>query len=287
MAADSFGGGYPPGPPGPGYPPQQQGAYGAPPQPAYGAPPQPGYGAPGYGGPPGYGAPAPQPGYGAPDPYAQQGYGAPPQQPGYGAPPADPYAQQGYGAPPGGAGGQGYAPPQGSFGQQVDQFGQQVGQAFNQAMQDMSGSQAMQPAGYGGAPMGGGPPGMGAPGYGGMGGGGGRGPKGQVRNPVTVMLISMFCGIYQFLWFIWVCNEISSFLQRDEPVWWKVMLFSSLTCGIYGIWWMFAKLGPLVQEVQQRAGVANPTNHGWLYIVPVYNVLLLQQELNRAWETPG
>lgn len=46
-------------------------------------------------------------------------------------------------------------------------------------------------------------------------------------------------------------------------------------------------MGILVQEVQQRAGVPNPQNHGIMFLIPVYNTFLLQEELNKAWSTPG
>jgi hypothetical protein len=129
---------------------------------------------------------------------------------------------------------------------------------------------------------------------GGGGGGGGpitpgqHGPKGEVKSGMTVLLLSLVtCGIYQIIWFIKICGEISAYVQRPEPVWWKVYLLGMVTCGIYAIYWMFAKLGPLVQEVQQRAGIQNPQNQGIMFLIPYYNVILIQEELNKAWSAPG
>jgi hypothetical protein len=39
--------------------------------------------------------------------------------------------------------------------------------------------------------------------------------------------------------------------------------------------------------VQQRAGVPNAQDQGFMYFIPYYNVILLQSELNRAWQQPG
>jgi len=33
--------------------------------------------------------------------------------------------------------------------------------------------------------------------------------------------------------------------------------------------------------------VPNPRNMGWLYIVPYYNVVLMTEELNKAWQGPA
>ncbi len=235
-------------------PPQQYGVpqgqgYGG-----YGSPPgvDPNAGAPpqGYGAPQqGYGAPPPQ-GYGAP---AQQGYGAPPQQ-GYGAP------QQGYGAPAQ----QGYgAPPQGQGG-----YGD-YGAQNPAAMQPMGGYAQGGPMMQAGVPS------------------GDNGPKGMVRPEMNVLLFSVLIPFYQLYWFFSICNEMAGFLKRDEPSFVKIFLLSTVTCGVYSLYWMITRLPSLMQEIQQRAGVANPQNHGIMYIIPIYNVLLLQGELNKAWSTPG
>jgi hypothetical protein len=117
---------------------------------------------------------------------------------------------------------------------------------------------------------------------------GATGPKGVVRSGVNVLLLSFVtCGLYQMFWLYQVFGEMSSFLQRDEPSFWKVYLFSSVTCGVYGLYWMLTRLGPLVQEVQQRAGVPNPENNGIMYLIPYYGVVKLQEDLNRAWQAGG
>jgi hypothetical protein len=114
-----------------------------------------------------------------------------------------------------------------------------------------------------------------------------HGPKGQVRSGMMALVWSFVsCGFYQLWWFIVTCNEMSTYLQREEPSWWKILLFSSLTCGIYSLYWQIARCGVLVQEMQQRAGLPNPQNHGFMYLVPYYNVILLQEELNKVWQSP-
>jgi hypothetical protein len=115
-----------------------------------------------------------------------------------------------------------------------------------------------------------------------------HGAKGTVRSGVKCLLLGIVtCGIYQLIWFISTCNEMSTYLQRDEPSWIKIMALSIVTCGVYGLYWQIAKCGALVQECQIRAGVPNPQNQGWIYLVPYYNVVLMTEELNKAWQGPA
>lgn len=100
-------------------------------------------------------------------------------------------------------------------------------------------------------------------------------------------MIGLLCGFYAIWHLFTVFNEMAAFLKRDEPSFLKFFGLSIVTCGIYGIYFQAVKMGPLVQEVQQRAGVPNPQNHGIMFLIPVYNTFLLQEELNKAWSAPG
>ena len=220
-------------------------------------------------------------------------------QPPYGAP-----GQGSFGGPQGGAfpppgGGYGGQPPAGQGGPAGQDFGGQLQQGFNQAADAVQQAFNPQQPPYGQPPYGQQPypnqalaP-MGAYPQGGpmvqvQAQPGQHGPKGQVKNPTTELILGLVtCGIYQFIWFIRVCGEMSAFVQRDEPSWPKLLGLSFITCGLYGLYWQIVTLGPLVQEIQYRAGVSNPQNHGLMYLVPYYNVILLQQELNRAWQGPA
>jgi hypothetical protein len=115
-----------------------------------------------------------------------------------------------------------------------------------------------------------------------------NGPKGKVRKGTQVLLFSIISfGIYQLIWFISICNEMSAFLKRPEPSWLKIIGLSMVTCGIYGLYYFAVPFGALVAEIQQRAGVAQPQNLGWMYLIPYYNIILTTDELNKAWQVPG
>jgi hypothetical protein len=246
----------------------------------YGQPPQGGFGnssppGGGYGGSPpggGYGAPAPGGGYGAPPPGG--GYGGPPPGGGYGAP--DPNAGGppggGYGGPPPG-GGYGGPPPGGGYG------GPPPGGGYG----------GPPPGGGYGAPAGGGygaqPAAQVGGGYGGMPGGaapmvatGGRGPIGQTRNPVMVLVIGyVTCGIYMMIQMWGMLNELKAFRGKDDfnPI--LILLFP-----LFFIWPIPAK----VLEAKQMAGVPNPQ-----VASPILYLLLspyfLAADLNEVWQAAG
>jgi hypothetical protein len=115
-----------------------------------------------------------------------------------------------------------------------------------------------------------------------------HGPKGIVRSGMKCLALGVITfGVYMLIWFSSSCNEMATFLQRDEPSWVKILALSIVTCGLYGIYWQVTKCGALVQECQLRAGVPNPQNHGWHYLIPYYNVVLMTDELNKAWQGPA
>jgi len=234
----------------------------------FGAPPP----ASPYGAPPGGGGGAGGGGFGAP-PGGDPGFGSPPGGGGYGAPGGG--GGGGFGAPPGGGAGYG-GPPDPGFG--APPAGQGYGAPQDYAAQQGYGG--MQPA-YGGGAM-----------VAGAGGGpivaGQHGPKGQVRNGVMVLLYGLAsCGIYQMIWWLAVANEMKAYLQRDEPNGMKILGLSLVTCGIYYLYYAATTCGLQIQEMQQRAGIANPTNPGIMLLIPYYNVILIQEELNKVWQAPG
>jgi Domain of unknown function (DUF4234) len=124
------------------------------------------------------------------------------------------------------------------------------------------------------------------PGMAGM-AGAGAGRKGKVQAPMTVLLMCMFIPFYSLYHMFNTAGEINAFLGRDAISVFKVIGLGMITCGFYALYWRAMVYGGILQEVQQRAGVPNPVNHGFMHVVPIYNILLGQEELNKAWSTPG
>lgn len=113
------------------------------------------------------------------------------------------------------------------------------------------------------------------PGVPGMGGG----PKGQTRNPMMVLLISMFCFFYGIFQYYQMVGELKEFLQTDEinPIHIFIPVLNIL---------MLFKLPGLVLEAKRRAGVPNPevTNILFYWFFGLY---FLPKDLNEVWNPTG
>ncbi len=189
-----------------------------------------------------FGGPPPAPPMdfgGPPPPAAAPGLGAPDP---YGAPPPAPA----YGGPPPAfpdpSGQAPYANPPAPFGQ--NGFAPQ---------------QAMVPAGQPAAGMG--------------------GPKGQFRNPIMVLLISMFCFVYGLYQYYVMLGELKDYLQSDEinPIHAFIPILQLL---------LIFKLPGWVLEAKQRAGIPNPevTNILFYWFFGLY---FLPKDLNEVWDPTG
>jgi len=151
--------------------------------------------------------------------------------------------QQPYGAPPGGA----YGMPQGG-GQMapVGQYG--AGQMMG---------------GGGGGQM--------------MGGGGGGGFRGQTRNPVMVLVLSMVCCFYGIFQLWTMLNELQQYTKDEnfKPFYMFIPLL--------GLYFMLIKVPEQVAKAKQMAGSRNPQPANIvMYIFLSYYALA--KDLNEVWD---
>jgi hypothetical protein len=116
--------------------------------------------------------------------------------------------------------------------------------------------------------------------------------KGEVRNPVTVLLLAMFtCGIYAVYYaFFALPEDINKGLGREEFNGVKELLLTVVTCGAWGIWYYWRAAEALV-ELQRAWGVEPQMDAPILFIMNFVGIgpLFVQQSLNNAWENgaPG
>jgi hypothetical protein len=141
-----------------------------------------------------------------------------------------------------------------------------------------------------------------APGFGAMvpaggGGGGMAGPKGEVRNPITIVLLSLVtCGIYGLYWFYFqLIPELRANLGRqDEYNPTTKIILAIVTCGIMYLIDLF-KVPKMIVEAGQRAGKPMEDKTNLIIILLLVNFVLgvptsmaipyiLQTEANRVWE---
>jgi hypothetical protein len=110
--------------------------------------------------------------------------------------------------------------------------------------------------------------------------------KGEVRNPTTIWLISLFCSVYG-VYVIYLANtELKNYLGKEDinPT---VEAIISLMCFPFGL----MRLGAQIQEAQQRAGMAAAENQGTTFLIWSFLCGLgykkMQEELNKVWESGG
>ena len=155
------------------------------------------------------------------------------------------------------------------------------------------------PAARGGG-NGGGNGGGGGHGGGGHGGGGGRGgnggrgasanlPHGEWISPVKVVLFTVLtCGIYGLVWLWKRLNEINTFLGREELK--PMFFFGGLFCGPL-FWVLLWKMIKVLPELGQKAGVEIEDRAVVLLLLllcfPYGFYYLVQQDLNTVWEACG
>ncbi len=153
-----------------------------------------------------------------------------------------------------------------------------IGQAI-QSAGGMAAPGAQPLQGFGGPP-GGPPPGAMVPGGGApMMMHGGRGPVGQTRNPIMVLLIGMICFIYAIIQLWGMVSELKAFRGKDDIN--PIFLFIPIL-NIIMIWGLPAK----VLEAKQMAGVQNATvSHPILYLF--FGLFFLPGDLNEVWAAAG
>ncbi len=119
------------------------------------------------------------------------------------------------------------------------------------------------------------------------------GPKGVVRNPVMVLVLSVVtCGIYGLWWWYTILTELRNFTQ-DEDINPTINLVLLLLLGCI---WQFVlpfKMGKWILKARQIAGLPEEEDKSttWLILsllcLGIVVVYLIQTELNRIWESGG
>ena len=104
------------------------------------------------------------------------------------------------------------------------------------------------------------------------------------RNFVLAIIFTLLtCGIYGIYWMIQLNNDINTLAgETDAASGGKVFLFTLLTCGIYGIFWMW-KMGERVDKIN---GKENGSSHIMFLILGliglgIVNYCIMQDTINK------
>jgi hypothetical protein len=110
-------------------------------------------------------------------------------------------------------------------------------------------------------------------------GAGGRGPIGQTRNPVMVLVVGSICFVYAIIQMWGMLNELKAFRGKDDIN--PILLFVPIL-NIVLLWGLPAK----VLEAKQMAGVPNAqVPHPFLYLL--LGAYFLPSDLNEVWQAAG
>ncbi|MEZ4339771.1 MAG: DUF4234 domain-containing protein [Sandaracinaceae bacterium] len=105
------------------------------------------------------------------------------------------------------------------------------------------------------------------------------GPKGEVRNVFMMALLWVVTfGIYAIWWSFKVAGEVNAFLGTERMSAIKIMAFTFLSCGLYGLYFQFVEAKNILKEVQAKAGQPQETPF-------VVNPISFQRTLNKVWES--
>ena len=86
------------------------------------------------------------------------------------------------------------------------------------------------------------------------------------RNIATCIIFSILtCGIYGIYWFICLTDEVNQEADQKIASGGSALLFTILTCGIYSYYWAY-KMGKNMQNVNEKHGI-NSSDNSVLYLV--------------------
>jgi len=143
----------------------------------------------------------------------------------------------------------------------------------------------MSPTDFGGG-GGGGFGGGGGGGFGGGGGGTGTRTRGEVRDPVKMVILTyVTCGFYGLLLIINIMNELNAAFGEERYSVARDLILGFITCGAYSIY-LFWKIANDIEELQTQWGVEPKFAAPILFLMNLFYIgpWGMQTSLNNAWE---
>lgn len=86
------------------------------------------------------------------------------------------------------------------------------------------------------------------------------------KNIAMCILFSIItCGIYGIYWFVCMTDDANEVAQVDETSGVLAFIFNLITCGIYGIYWAY-KMGEKIDRAKQNRRIPS-SNTGILFVI--------------------
>gem|GEM_PF-222478 len=113
--------------------------------------------------------------------------------------------------------------------------------------------------------------------------------RGEERHPAAVIIFAFItCGIYGLVWIYKFSRDLKMYLE-DENINAGLDLFLCIICFPYLIYWSY-KYGRLLMEAQKKAGLPAEDNsvlHLVLALLGLFvvNMPIMQDALNKIWRS--
>ncbi|MGM0556342.1 MAG: DUF4234 domain-containing protein [Myxococcota bacterium] len=113
--------------------------------------------------------------------------------------------------------------------------------------------------------------------------------RGEVRNPITVLLLTFVsCGLYGIYWFFQIVEDINGALGEERFNPFKELVLSVVTCGAWGLWLQW-RLSETAVELQRSRGIQPKLEPWMLFLTGLVGLFpfFMQAMLNETWQQAG
>lgn len=83
---------------------------------------------------------------------------------------------------------------------------------------------------------------------------------------LSILFTVLTCGLYGIYWFICLTDEINRASGEDGISGGMAFLFTFITCGLYGLYWDY-KMGEKINLAKQRYDMEQSPDAGVLYLI--------------------
>lgn len=103
---------------------------------------------------------------------------------------------------------------------------------------------------------------------------------------MSILFSFLTCGIYGLFWMAFISDDMSEYLGEEKSGGTEVLL-SIITCGLYMIYWNY-KMGKKLYTVQERAGITASDNSILYLILGIFlsyvPMWIIQSDFNKVLE---
>lgn len=98
-------------------------------------------------------------------------------------------------------------------------------------------------------------------------------------NPWMALVLSFLtCGIYGLYWLYQICEAIGQIRGDNKNDFFKLFCLTIITCGIYGVYWYY-QAQKVIYNYELKIGVPGTTDNGIIVVILAFFAQILVQLL--------